>query len=73
MSSFAYYVIGFVIVIGGLAYGAFLLGAPPVWIGVGAVVLLGIGIVTGVSRTRRPDDSPTSPPAVRERVIERER
>jgi hypothetical protein len=49
------------------------MGAPPVWIGVGAVVLLGIGIVTGVSRTKRPDESPASPPVTRERVVERER
>ncbi|HLE84860.1 MAG TPA: hypothetical protein VJG13_11015 [Thermoanaerobaculia bacterium] len=52
MSNFALYVVGYLIVIAGLAYGAYLLGLPPVWIGVGAVVLAGIGIVTGVSRTR---------------------
>lgn len=52
MSNFTLYVIGFVIVIAGLAYGAFLLGVPPVWIGVGVVVLLGIAIVKGVSSTR---------------------
>lgn len=52
MSNFVLYVLGYLIVIAGLAYGAFLLGVPPVWIGVGAVVLVGIGIVTGVSRTR---------------------
>ena len=72
MSSFGLYVIGFVVLIAGLAYGAFLMGAPPVWIGVGVVVLLGIGIISGVGRTRRPDTSPTEPPvATRERVVER--
>jgi hypothetical protein len=72
MSSFGLYVIGYIVLIGGLAYGAYLLGAPPVWIGVGVVVLLGIGIITGVTRTRREDTPPSSAP-VRERVIERER
>lgn len=63
MSNFALYVVGFLIVIAGLAYGAYLVGIPPVWIGVGAVVLAGIGIVTGVSRTRHrelPPDENTS-------------
>jgi hypothetical protein len=64
MSNFALYVVGYLIVIAGLAYGAFLLGLPPVWIGVGAVVLAGIGIVTGVSRTRHrelpPDEGGSS-------------
>ncbi len=49
MSNFTLYVLGYLIVIAGLAYGAHLLGVPPVWIGVGAIVLAGIGIVTGVS------------------------
>jgi hypothetical protein len=72
MSSFGLYVIGYIVLIGGLAYGAFLLGAPPIWIGVGVVILLGIGIITGVSRTRRPDTPPSS--AVHtERIVERER
>lgn len=52
MSNFTLYVIGFVIVTAGLAYGAFLLGVPPVWIGVGVVVLLGLAIIKGVSHTR---------------------
>jgi len=72
MSSFGLYVIGFIVLIGGLAYGAFLMGAPPLWIGVGVVVLLGIGIISGVSRTRRPDTPPGEPPVTRERVVERE-
>ena len=55
MSSFVLYLIGMLIVIGGLAYGASLAGLPTQWIAVGVVVLLGIGIVTGVSKTRRKD------------------
>ena len=55
MSSFGIYVIGFLIFTVGVAIAAYLLGAPPMWIGVGIIILIGIGILTGVSRTRRPD------------------
>jgi hypothetical protein len=55
MSSFGIYQIGFIVFILGVAIGAYLLGAPPMWIAVGAIILIGIGILTGVSRTKRPD------------------
>jgi len=57
MSSLAIWIIGFIVLIGGLAYGANLAGMSPQWIGVMAVVLAGIGIVMGVSRTRTKDVS----------------
>lgn len=60
MSSFALYTFGFVILIAGLAFGAYQLGVPAVWIGIGAIVLAGIGIITGVSNTRRKDDTDVS-------------
>jgi hypothetical protein len=46
-----------VVLIGGLAYGANLAGLNAQWIGVMAVVLAGIGIVMGVTRTRTKDVS----------------
>jgi hypothetical protein len=55
MSSFSIYLVGMFVLIGGLAYGAHLAGLAPQWIAVGVVVLLGLGIVKEVSRTRRPD------------------
>lgn len=55
MSSFALYLIGMLVIIGGLAYGASLAGLATQWIVVGVVILLGIGIVGGVSKTRRRD------------------
>ena len=55
MSSFAIYIVGAIILIGGLAYGAFLAGAPMQWIGVGVIVMIGIGIVAAVSKTRQKD------------------
>ena len=60
MSSFALYLIGFLIFIAGLAYGAWLLGLSATWIAVGAVTLLGLGIVTGVGKTRSKDETPTA-------------
>ena len=60
MSSFGLYLIGFIILIAGLAYAAYLVGAPPVWIGVGAIILIGFGIISGVARTRQRDETATS-------------
>jgi hypothetical protein len=55
MSSFGTYLVGFLVVVLGLAFAAYLLNAPPMWIAVGAIVLLGIGIVTATTRTRPKD------------------
>jgi hypothetical protein len=55
MSSFALYMIGMLIVIGGLAYGAHLGGLQTQWIVVGAVVLLGLGLIGAVKRTKPKD------------------
>lgn len=55
MSSFSTYLIGFVVLIIGLAVGAFLVGVPTTWIAVGVIVLIGIGILTGTSRTKTKD------------------
>ena len=57
VSSLSIFIVGFIILIAGLAYGANLAGVPPQWIAVGAVVLAGIGVVMGVSRTRMKDPS----------------
>jgi hypothetical protein len=55
--SFGLYALGFVILIAGLIYGAHLMHVPAHWIAVGAIVLLGLGIVTGVQSTRQKDPS----------------
>ncbi len=55
--SFSLYIVGFVILIVGLATGAYLLHVPPQWIGVGVVVLVGLGVLTGVANTRQRDPS----------------
>jgi peptidoglycan/LPS O-acetylase OafA/YrhL len=55
MSSFSTYLIGFIVLIIGLAIAAFLLGVPPVWVVVGCIVLIGIAIVMGTTRTKPKD------------------
>lgn len=55
--SFGIYIIGFLILIGGLIYGAVLLHIAAQWIAVGAIVLLGLAIVMGVKATRQRDPS----------------
>ena len=55
--SFGLYAIGFAILIIGLIYGAFLLHVPAHWIVVGAIVLLGAGILSGVKATRQRDSA----------------
>ena len=55
--SFALYFVGFIVLIIGLTMGANLLHVPPRWIGVGVVVMLGLGILTGVTMTRHRDPS----------------
>ena len=58
MSSFSTYIIGFIILIIGLALAAYLLNIPAMWIAVGVVVLIGIGVLMATSRTK-----PRDPPA----------
>jgi hypothetical protein len=53
--SFGLYSIGFAIVIGGLMYAAHLLHVPAHWIAVGAIVMIGVGILKGVKATRQKD------------------
>jgi hypothetical protein len=55
--TFALYVIGFLIFVGGLAYAAHLIGISSTWIAVGVITLIGIGIFTGASRTRHKDSA----------------
>ena len=55
--SFTLYVIGFIVLIAGLAWGANLMHVEPRWIGIGVVVLIGLGIVLGVTSTRQRDPS----------------
>ncbi len=55
--SFGLYLLGFVVLIVGLALAAWLLHVSATWIAVGVVVMVGIGIISAVSHTRQRDPS----------------
>jgi hypothetical protein len=53
--SFLLYIVGFIVFIAGVAWLATVMGVSQTYIMIGAVIMLGIGILTGVSRTRSKD------------------
>jgi len=53
--SFMIYIVGYIILIIGLAIGAYLLHLPQKWIGVGILCLIGVAIIQGVTSTRKKD------------------
>jgi hypothetical protein len=53
--SFGIYLFGYIILIAGLSLGANLLHVPSQWIVVGAICLVGIAILHGVTVTRQKD------------------
>ncbi|NRF65602.1 hypothetical protein HLB44_01260 [Aquincola sp. S2] len=53
--SFSLYLIGFLVLLGGIAWGLSTAGVPALYIGIACVILIGIGVMTGVSRTRSKD------------------
>lgn len=55
MSALSVYLIGVVVLVGGIAYAAHLSGLDPKWIAAGAIVLLGAGIMAAVAKTRTKD------------------
>jgi urea transporter len=71
-SSFGVYLIGFIILVIGLALGAHLAGVPSMWIAVGVICLVGIGILSAVKKTQGraggstggPTSGPSGPPRV---------
>ncbi len=50
--SFAIYLAGFFIIIGGVAWGLIVAGVPLMYVGIGSVILIGVGVLTGASRFR---------------------
>ncbi len=53
--SFALYIFGFLLVIAGVAWGMAPAGVSTLDIAIACVILLGLGILTGVSKTRSKD------------------
>ncbi|MBW8770048.1 MAG: hypothetical protein JF589_09850 [Gemmatimonadetes bacterium] len=61
MSSFGTYLVGFLILILGLGLAAYLLNVPAMWIAVGAIILVGIGVLSATTRGKMKD--PPAPPS----------
>ena len=55
MSSFGLYLIGFIVLAVGIMFAASILGVGNQWLAVIGMVLLGLGVITGVAKTRRRD------------------
>jgi hypothetical protein len=59
--SFVLYLVGFFVMLAGLGYGADLLHVPDAWIIVGALVVVGAGVMSAGSHIKRqmyPGDTP---------------
>ena len=59
MSSFGTYLVGFIILIIGVAVAAFLLNVPPMWIGVGVIIMIGIGVLSATTKGKMKDPPST--------------
>lgn len=57
MSNFAIFLLGTAFVTLGLAFTAHKLGATPIWIGIGSTIIIGLGIMIAVSKTRTKEKS----------------
>jgi hypothetical protein len=53
--SFGIYLVGIILVVAGLVYGATILQLPTPWIVVATLLMLGIGVVAAVKATRQRD------------------
>jgi amino acid transporter len=60
--SFALYILGFLILIGGVAWALVTAGVSTLYVMIACVILLGIGIVSAVTHTRS-KDRPKDPSA----------
>jgi membrane protein implicated in regulation of membrane protease activity len=57
MTNFFVYMIGVILVVGALAYGASLLGLGSTWIAVIAIAALGLGVMGAIVKTRQKEPS----------------
>jgi hypothetical protein len=55
MTNLVIYLIGTILVVAGLAYAAVRAGLDAPWIVAGALVLVGIGLMAGIVKTRQKD------------------
>lgn len=52
MNWFNLALVGWVILIAAVAIAAYMMHAPPVWIAIGCLALLGIGVITSVTKSK---------------------
>jgi hypothetical protein len=57
MTNFFVYMIGVILVVGAIAYGASLLGLASTWIAVLAIAALGVGLMGAIVKTRQKEPS----------------
>ena len=55
MTNMLVYLVGTLFVVGGLAYAASRMGVDQVWIIAGALVVVGLGLMGGIVKTRQKD------------------
>jgi hypothetical protein len=55
--NFAICIIGFLILIGGVAWALVAAKVPSLYVAIACVILLGLGIISGVTKTRTKDPS----------------
>lgn len=55
--SFALYIVGLLLLVGGIAWALVTAGLSTVYVGIACVIVLGIGIMVAVSKTRAKDSS----------------
>jgi hypothetical protein len=55
MTNMMIYLIGTLLVVAGLAYGANRVGVSQTWIITGALVIVGLGLMGGIVKTRQKD------------------
>lgn len=56
--SFLLYLFGLALVVGGIAWGLIVAGLAAMYVSIACLIVLGLGIMTAVSRTRAKDPSP---------------
>jgi hypothetical protein len=57
MTNFFVYMIGVLLVVGALAYGANLMGVSSTWIAVFALAVLGLGVMGAIVKTKQKEPS----------------
>lgn len=57
MTNFFVYMVGVVLIVGALAYGASLVGLSPTWIAIIATAAVGLGLMGAIVKTRQKEPS----------------